>query len=167
MHREHTSMCLFHASSLAVTVRVTGLYSNSGSSTKPRQRRNFFRALSLLLIKWFLCAKALWILIKALMARSQASCLNVLPSRRPSSTDSQRERKKVASYAGVQLKRGPRCFPGVWEEPLAPTALKSTDMADEWWGSLPLPGERRASCDADRGRAGCAWHYRRLGRWVF
>lgn len=49
-----TSMCAFHASSVAVTVLVWALYRNSGSSRRPRHSRNRLRALSLLLIRWLL-----------------------------------------------------------------------------------------------------------------
>ena len=69
--------------------------------------------------------------MRAWVARSQASGLKVLPSRRPSETDSQRERKKVASNSEFQVKRGPRCLPGPVALPLPPPATEksSSDMA--------------------------------------
>lgn len=46
-----TSMCALQAASLAVTILVLGLYKKSGSSRRPLHKRNFLRALSLLLIR--------------------------------------------------------------------------------------------------------------------
>lgn len=81
--------------------------------------------------------------MRAWVARSQASGLKVLPSRRPSETDSQRERKKVASTSEFQVKRGPRCLPGPVALPLAPPATEksSSDMpprvttGEQWCGA--------------------------------
>ena len=89
------------------------------------------------------------------MARSQASGLKVLPSRRPRETDSQRERKKVASYWGFHVKRGPRCLPGPDARPLpAPAAEKSSsDMA----------GGREEPSLLQRSAGGVVWRWSCVG----
>ena len=63
------------------------------------------------------------------MARSHASGLKVLPSRKPSWTDSQREWKKVASNWAFQLNRGPRCLPGARLDVSPPPAAEKSSSA--------------------------------------
>jgi hypothetical protein len=124
-----TSKCLFQASSLAVTIRVFGLYRNSGSSLKPRHMRNFFRALSALLIKWLFSGYAACLSRNAIAALSQAPDLKLWFSLKPSCIDSQRERKKVASNARFQLKRGVRLSAFALRRLTLPgVVLSSSDM---------------------------------------
>jgi hypothetical protein len=82
-------------------------------------------------MRWLLVGNAPCVACSAAAARSHASDLKLLFSRSPRDTLSHRLRKKVASYAGVQLKRGARLSRSILAAaPSAPMpSMSSSDIA--------------------------------------